>query len=318
MQAPTTARRRRAFWVYIGVGVAVAAVVVLGIGPPGILLPRSTVCQLGSLVGSYVIWTPNEPVNKPEGANVSAFVIAAGWNYTFTSGSLTVGGIHPNPESGNGWGDDSPDAGIALQGTLNNWTFYRVTNASVTGGGSNPCTQPYVAELGLPPYPSCGGPVTIPLEDNSSDVLEPHVWNGLWGPNDSFSEPPSCPGATPGTQVWFDTSFHSGGTGNSAPAMLSLCGMVGTFPVELDGIAQVPVVVTVPYAGHEISAAGYETWQGQPNPGQPFPGMDSFATAYYQLPDGWNWTLAPVGPADFPIDTSVPLPALVAFVRSNC
>ena len=63
---------------------------------------------------------------------------------------------------------------------------------------------------------------------------------------------------------------------------------------------------------------GYETWQGQPNPGLPLPGFPSFATAYYLLADGWNWTLAPVGPASSPIDPSAPLPALVAFVRSAC
>lgn len=315
---PSTSNRRPPPpWMCVVVGIAVAIVVVVGVGPPGELLPRVTVCQLGPEIGTYVIWTPDTPLNKPENVTVSASAASDGWNFTFTSGSLTVGTIHPGAGSG-GWGTSNPSAGIALQGTLNNWSFYRVTNASVIGGASNPCTQPYVAELGLSPFPSCGGFVTIPLENNSNDVLEPHVWNGLWGPNDSFSEPPSCPEATPGAYVEFDTSFYYGGTGNSAPVSLDLCGMVGTYPLELVGTAQVPIVVTVPYEGQEISAVGYETWQGSSNPGPPLPNMFSLATASYVLPDGWNWALAPVGPAGSPINPSAPLPALLAFVRSAC
>jgi hypothetical protein len=99
---------------------------------------------------------------------------------------------------------------------------------------------------------------------------------------------------------------------------MNLCDVTGGSPLELANIAQVPVVVNVPYQGHEISASGYEVWQGQPNPELPTPYMDSFATAYYLLPGGWNWTLAPVGPAAFPINPNAPLPSLVAFVRSAC
>ena len=227
MVGNTRARLPLAPWTCAVVGIALAAVVVVGFGPPGQLLPRVTVCQLGPEIGTYTIWTPNGPLNKPENTTVSAFSVPGASNYIFTSGSLTVG-VTPPDEDGGGWGEGNYSAGIALLGTLNNWTFYRATNASVIGSTSNPCTQPYVAQLGLDPFPTCGGFVTIPLENNSNDVLEPHVWNGLRGPNDSSSEPPSCPEATPGTQVWFDTSFYYGGTGNSAPVTLNLCGKVGS------------------------------------------------------------------------------------------
>ncbi len=318
MQAPAAARHRRPFWVFALLGVAVAAVIVAGLGPPGALLPRSTVCQLGSLVGNYVIWTPDQPLNKPEGTNVSAFVTSAGWNFTFTSGSLTVGRIETTPGSGGiGWADLTPNAGISSQGTLNNWSFYRATNTSIIGGDSNACTQPYVAESSAPPFLNCGGFVTIPLQNNSSDLLEPHVWNGLLGPNDSSSEPPSCPGATPGAYVWFDTSFHQNATGASAPVRWDLCNATGSEPLYVPGVVNVPIVVYAPYDGREISASGFETWIGS-DQSSAFPPSFGYWTASYEVPAGSSWLLAPIGPAAFPIDPGAPLPALVAFVREAC
>ena len=226
MDSVVRSARRRRPWVYSIAGIAVALLVVIGLGPTGLLLPHATVCQVGPLVGNYTIWTPDEPQNQPEGVNVSASVLSDGFNFTFTSGSLTVGALHPNEASWGGWGDGNMYTGISLQGTENNWSFYRAVNVSVVGGDSSPCSQPYVAEESFFPIQGCGGFVTIRLQSNTSDVVEPHVWDGRWGPNATLSEPPSCPPATPGAYVWFDTSFHANATGVSAPVRWNLCNLL--------------------------------------------------------------------------------------------
>ena len=272
---------------------------------------------MGPLVGNYTIWTPDEPLNQPEGENVSASVLSDGFNFTFTSGSLTVGALHPNEASWGGWGDGNMYTGISLQGTENNWSFYRAVNVSVVGGDSSPCSQPYVAEESFFPIQGCGGFVTIRLQSNTSDVVEPHVWDGRWGPNATLSEPPSCPPATPGAYVWFDTSFHANATGVSAPVRWNLCNLNGTAPLYVRGTAEVPVVVYAPYDGREISASGFETWIGNPL-SSTLPPDGNGATAYYEVPEGWIWLLAPVGPTSVPINPDVPLPSLVAFERLAC
>ena len=314
MGADLRAARRR--WGFVLVGAVVAVVLVMGVGPPGVFLPRVTVCQLGPLVGTYAIWTPDTPLNKPEGVNVSALVVNGGWNFTFSSGSLTVGAIHPSGDTGGGWGDYGPSFGVSMQGTLNNWSFYLVDNSSVIGSVSNPCTQEYVAEMGLPPYSDCGGLVTLPLENNTSDAVQPHVWDGKLGPNDSGSEPPSCPGATPGAYVWFDTSFHPNATGASAPVRWNLCNQIGTAQLYVPGVAEVPVTVYAPYAGYEISASGFETWTGSAQSVADLPVI--IYTATYGVPEGWTWLLAPVGPTSVPINPDAPLPSLVAFEQEAC
>lgn len=306
--------RNRSTWVSSIVGVATGVILVVGYGPSGVLLPRATVCQLGSYLGTYAIWTPGTPLNKPVGVNVSAFAVSDGWNFTFSSGSLTVGSIHPNPASGGGWGYDGPSSGVALLGSENNWSFYETSNVSEIGSASQPCTQPYVAELGLPPVQSCGGFVTIPLSNNTSDVVEPHVWTGGLGLNASSPEPPSCPAPTPGAYIWFDTSFHENATGVSSPVQWNLCSLVGNTQLYLSGVAEVPVVVYALYDGHEISTKGFETWVGPPQSVGPIEDW----TAYWSIPGGYIWTLAPVGPTASPIDPESPLPSLIAFERSAC
>ena len=308
--------RYRATWVFSVIGALVAVVLVVGIGPPATFLPRATVCQMGALVGTYAIWTPDTPLNKPEGVNVSAAAQAGGWNFTFSSGSVTVGSIHPSDLSAGGWYDGNPAAGISMQGTEVNWSFYSVHNTSVIGTSSNPCTQPYIAEMEFPPVQQCGGFVTIPLIDNTSDVAEPHVWNGKLGLNSSSPEPPNCPPATPGAYIWFDISLHENGTGALAPVQWNLCNLTGSFPLILPGVAEIPVVVHAPYQGREISATGFETWIGLPNGGDG-PGTELW-TAGYTVPAGWLWMLAPGGSAFAPIIPQLPLPSLVAFVRLAC
>jgi len=309
-------RPTRQRWEFVLVGAVVAAVIVVGIGPPGLFLPRATTCQLGAEVGTYAIWTPDTPLNKPEGVNVSVLVTAGGWNFTFTSGSITVGVLHPSGATSSGWGNYGPSSGISMQGTLNNWSFYHVTNTSVLGGTSDPCTQPYVAELGLPPVDNCGNFVTLPMQNSTNDSVEPHVWNGLWGPNDTYSEPTSCPGATPGAYVWFDTSFHAVGTGADAPVRWDLCNQTGTATLNVPGVAEVEVTVYAPYAGHEISASGFETWTGSAQSFVATPLIEYTAT--YGVPVGWTWLLAPVGPTSVPINPDAPLPSLVAFEQEAC
>jgi hypothetical protein len=312
---PRWSRRRKASVLTAGVACAVVALAILiGIAPPGFTMLGVSVCRLGAEVGSYVIWTPTLLLDKPDATNVSVWTIGGDWNYTFRSGSLTVGFLPPGPfKYGSGESDGGGEGGLFGNFQNHNWTFYRPVNESVIGTSPSPCTQRYVAKIGNPL--GCGGSVTLPLlPNNSTDTNEPHTWNGTVGENGSE---PVCTVQTPGTSVWFDSSFHSGGAGASAPVNLNLCDSPSNFPLELLGVARIPIVVSVPDQGREISATGFLTWQGNPM-GTFIPGIGSEASATWNIPGGWNWTLAPVGPASFPINPSQPLPALVAFERNSC
>jgi len=310
-------RYRRAL-VLVPAGAVVALVIFVGVGPPALFLKRVTVCELGPEVGTYVIWTPEELLNKPDLTNVSAYMDFGSWGYTFTSGSLTVGAIPSESTGGGGGGeaDHAPGGGISGDYQNHNWTIYQATNESVVGSTPGPCTQPYIAEIGQPQ--GCGGSARIPLlPNNSTDTNEPHIWNGTTGVNGSE---PGCPVQTPGAFVWFDTSFHSDGTGSSVPVTWNLCNRPGDSLLQLTAPAQIPIVVTVPYDGHDISSTGFEVWQGDPNGGTVGGDNPTFYadSASYSLPGGWNWTLAPVGPAQFQINPYLPLPSLVAFVQHSC
>jgi hypothetical protein len=309
-------RPKQRSWIFSVAGVAIAVLIVVGVGPQGVLLQRVTVCQLGAEIGSYSIWTPYVLLNQPDQTEVSMAAETNAWNYTFTSGSLTTGAL-PVGSTGSwgGFGNDGPSGGVLAEFQDSSWTFYHAVNKTVIGNSPGPCTQPYVAKVGA--SLGCGGLLTIPLyPNNSTDSNEPHIWNsstavsGTWGPG--------CPVQTPGTYVWFDNSYSANGVGNYAPVDLNLCGWNSTYPLWLDGTARIPVIVTVPYQGRDVSASGFISWYGQPNAGPPLSGQATGITAYYALPGGWNWSLAPVGPAAFPINPGEPLPGLIAFERSAC
>ena len=288
----------RSKWTYALVGVVAGALLLAGFGPPGLLLPHSETCQLGPSIGTYTIWTPVMLANIPDGGNASVF--AAGFNYTMTSGSLNVG-TTPTIPLNHGYGLTLSTAGIHGVFLNENWTFHRTTNVSTLGSGGNPCTQPYVAVFaGQPGY--CEGDGIIPIPVNSSDVTEPHEWNGTPSSN-WFNLNPGCPYSTPGASVWFDTTLHTGGPGVTFG--LNLCNMSGNYPMELDGPAYVPVVMTVPYHGGRVSASGYLTWLGDST------GDPDFTTASYNLPMGWSWNYGYVGPQP---STS----GLLAFERLSC
>jgi hypothetical protein len=291
------------------VGVAVAAVIVVGVGPPGLLLQRTTACQLGTELGTYTIWTPALIANIPDGGNVTVAVNE--WNVTMTSGSLTVNRLVPMGATAYRIGEEGHGLtnGLEVNYADFNWTFYATTNVSGYGGGGGPCTQPYIAEISFPGV--CGGILTLPLPDNSTDALEPHVWNGTAGVNGSENYP-GCH-QTPGSYVWFDSAFHGDGSGNAKPVNWNLCGLSGYHLLQLDSVAQVPVAIIVPYQGHDISASGFLSWTDVRGV-NPFLGP----TASYLVPAGWDWTLAPVGPVSTLVNPDQPLPGLVAFVRSAC
>jgi hypothetical protein len=301
---------------FAAMGLVVAILMFVGVGPPALFLRHVTVCRLGSEVGSYVIWTPLSIINKPYLTNVSIASYSDAFNYTITSGSLSMGALPVTGSGGyGGEGDYGPQGGLEVMYQNHNWTFFNTTNQSVVGSTPAPCSQPYVAELGA--SQGCGAWLTVPLlPDNSTDINEPHIWNGTTGENGTN---PVCAVETPGSYVWFDTSFHPGGTGNYAPVNWNLCREAGSHLLRLLGEARIPVVVTVPSRGHDISVSGYLNWYGNPG-GAYSPGMPPLPedTADYQIPGGWNWTIAPVGPAAFPINPDAPLPSLVAFVRSAC
>jgi hypothetical protein len=306
MNHPTNAQHPRLSLAFALAGVIVGLVIVLGVGPPGLVLSHETECQLGQELGTYTIWTPMAITNIPEGGSVSTATDA--WNLTMTSGSLTTNPLTPlGSEVGSGFDPGSYNGTFAEYQDFN-WTFYRTANVSVLDGSAGPCTQPFMAEMTVP-GDGCGGGAAIPLPDNSSDASEPHVWNGTAQLNGSESVS-GCPVQTPGTYVWFDSSFHAGGTGTSQQARWDRCNSPGYAPLTLVGNAQVPIAVTVPYGAGDISVRGMLTWHDT----APFTG----ATAVYEVPGGWVWTLAPVGPAASAIDPSQPLPGLVAFERSPC
>ena len=309
----TTVRQRSShLWLSALGGVVVAAVIVVGVGPPGLLLPRVTVCALGAPLGTYTMWTLDMPLNKPPGVTVSAYAEQGAVNFTFVSGSLTVGALRQDNRDSGGWGDFSTNAGISSMGDEINWTVYGVRNTSQIGGSAGACTQPFVAEEAREPVPSCGGFVTLPLANNASDVVEPHAWNGT---GETSWDPASCPPATPGAYLWFDTSFHAEGSGIAAPAPYDLCGLNGSYPLIVTAPAQIPVVVNVPYGGREISIRGFESWQGGAfDPFSPIGGT----TAYYSVPGGGNWMLSPVGPSSVGLVPTGYLPALVAFEELPC
>jgi hypothetical protein len=323
MPSGNRARGPQWAWLSLLAGGIAAVVLVVGIGPQGVLLQRASACELGPAVGTYTIWTPTAIVNIPDGGsvgyNVSYSYVGdrslSSWNYTFTSGSLTVGSIPAGPiASGGGPGESAPSAGIFATYADFNWTFYRTENVSQAGGVSNPCTQPYVGEMSWPAAGCESLWSVIPLANNSTDVNEPHVWNGTTGEDTSYQ--PGCPYGTAGTSVWFDSSFHVAGTGAAAPVQWNLCNSQAPQELEVTGLAQVPVQVTVPLGNGSITATGLLRWISQPPQGVVEP------TVTYNVPGGWMWTLAPVGPVSSGLSvpsSEVPSPSgLVAFIRTAC
>jgi hypothetical protein len=291
--------------------VIVGVVILVGFGWPGVFLPHGTVCQVGAEVGNYTIWMPLQLINIPDGGNVSYG--SDEWNVTVTSGSLTMNALVPQKGpifSSLAGGSGLYRAGIwAMYGDFN-WTIYDTRNTS-TMGVSDPCTQPYVAHL-IVPGGACGGSAVIGLTNNSTDLVEPHVWNGTAGENGTENYP-GCPVQTPGTYAWFDSSLHLGLSGEPAGVNWNLCGLSGFHNLVLNGIAKVPVALHVPVLGKDISISATLEWYDSP-------ALKVYAgpTVSYLLPGGWNWTLAPVGPVNSKINPDLPLPGLVAFDRSAC
>lgn len=291
--------RRRAA-VSVVAGAAVALLLVTGLAVPGWALPRTEGCQLGTAVGAYAIWTPLSLVNSPEGGNVNAF--ADSWHYTFASGGLTI--TSPPWDYPGGSGQTNASPGIFSSYGEFNWTFYRTQNVSGVGTGGSPCTQPYVAQFTQ--GASSGGLCVIPIPNGSSDMVEPHSFNG--------TGTDACPVTQTGPYVSFYTAFPAGDRLPGSVTRLDLCNLTGTYPLQVLGPAYVPVAVTVPYEGRNISATGQLSWFGDSSASLPF---DHF-TASYDVPAGWNWALSTFPPTTAGINLNLPLPGLVAFVRSAC
>jgi len=303
-------RRPPPFWTFALIGAVVAISVYAGVGPPGVLLPRGTDCELGSTIGTYTIWAPTGLLNIPDGGNVGYDSTAGQLNYSFTSGSLTVGGLRPvSGAGGGGAGETAPQAGIFASYADWNFTFYRTANASRVGAASDPCTQPYVASFALANGFCWSEFSIIPIPDNSTDSAEPHVWNATTGTNSTYN--PECPVRTPGTYVWFNSTLNLGGSGVAKPFRWDLCNDLENQTLMLETVARLPVVVTVPFGGGSISATGFLTWDGSGDSGIP--------TATYNLPGGWVWTIGPVGPVSSAVDPlAASIPGLLAFERSAC
>jgi hypothetical protein len=286
----------RAWLTPLLVGVVVASTLVIGFGPPGLLLPKT--CQLGKDIGTYLVWTPLTLVNIPDGGGVS--VSQNSWNYTMTSGSVTL--TSPPANTGlTGEQSSPPSSGIFNTFEETNWTFYETQNVSPSGSTAVPCTQPYIAEF-TGAYDDCFASPTLPLQNNTSDAIEPHSsnWSG-------FS--PECPAPSPGAYVWFNTSFPLPATG--ASTRLNLCGQSGFDTLAAYTPVQLPIAVNVPFQGREISSVGHLSWQG----------VDSAAdepSVTYNVPADWMWEVAPIGPTHSPLNLSRTLTQLLAFERFPC
>lgn len=310
MQEWLFARRKRLAPVaFVIVGIGVAATLVVGLGPYGFLVSSVTTCQIGSEVGNYTVWTPDGLVNIPDGG--SSYMGTNQLNFTMSSGSLTVGGLQsPSPLSvglGSGF-----HAGLLTQYDDWPWTFYSTRNVTTSGGSADPCTQPYVAVVTTDAGGPCGEiGVVLPLADNSSDAIEPHVWNGTAGDNGSRGTP-GCPTATPESYASFDSSFHSSGPGWNGGYDLNLCNSSSSYSFSTKFAAEVPIVVHVPYQGGMISAAGFLIWNST------VPHSSTGPAANYTLPGGWLWEVAPVGPIHGRLAQDMVTPGLLAFQRLAC
>jgi hypothetical protein len=255
-------------------------------------------CDLGASIASYSVWTPHALANIPNGGGAGAFENTVDW--TFSSGSLTVGMLRDSPDpSGYGGAFSYGATGIYADFDTYNWTVYSVTNGSGPLGSSSPCTQPYVAEVS--PGWGCGESVPLALGNNSSDAVEPNYWNITPG---EF-----CGSlVTPGTSVWFDTAFQSGGLDGSSTTVLNLCNWSTPFYDPVRGAVSLPIAFEAPYDGHSIRVVGTLEWV-------------SFATglptASYTIPPGFIWKVAPVGTSSFG-DTGFSPPGLLAFERLSC
>jgi hypothetical protein len=247
-------------------------------------------------------------VNIPDEGGVADEAASGQLNYTFTSGSLTVGALPSAPgHGGGGMGQLPPEAGIFAPYADYNFTFYRTTNASQIEATSDPCTQPYVASFSFFQGFCHSDFSIIPIPDNSTDAVEPHVWNATTGRNSTYN--PACPVRTPGAYVWFNSTLNLNGTGVAKPFRLSLCNSPENLTLSLEIVARLPVVVTVPFGGHSISTSGFLNWNGS----------GAVPTATYTVPTGWVWTLGPVGPVAWAVDPlTSPIPGLLAFERSAC
>ena len=299
--APRGARRGSSFRravISVVVGGLLATLLVVGVPA---LTTSTTACALGSPAGTAYIWTPQILVNVPLGGFASWSINRGNW--TFSSGSLVVGQL---PAAGGG---DSLEPGwneTGINGVvgLAEWTFFHVRNVTLASSNGVPCTQPYLAAIDSPLY--CGGvgnlSTILPLADNSSDFVEPHV-----------VPPQLCfagINATPGAELWFNTAYNS--TLSVSAETLSLCSPTVTGPlnVTLEGTAEYPIVVSMTLTTGEIHASGVMSWTQSDSSVGP--------TAAYGLPDGWVWNISALTPGTLPTLDDPQTTSLLAFERGTC
>ncbi len=225
---------------------------------------------------------------------------------TFTSGSLTVGGVPNENAGGFALWPGRNETGMNGDFGLAPWEFFHAQNVSTAFGQSDACGQPFVAEQVGPQICGAVGNLSglLVLPDNSSDAVQPH-----------YVQPTQpCPqNATPGASVWFDTSYHSAVSGGTSQTeVIALCGTYDSGPlnVTISGVARYPILVSMQIGGSVIRAAGFHAWEGG---GWPVDG-----SAAYTLPWGWIWNISEVVPGVLPTVSSPVTTSLLAFERSSC
>lgn len=287
----------------MAVGASVALGVVLTVSSSSVW---GTNCSLGGEVATALIWTPAVLVNIPAGGSGSWGASRLAW--TFTSGPLVVGGLSGPGGTISESGTPQGSSVAAIDGfvSLDRWGLFRAYNVSLPFKAGGGCTQPYVAEMLADMGGTRGVDLSsiLPLPNNTSDAIEPHVVPVLSG---GVLTP------TPGASVWFDTAYRPTNTlGAHESESISLCNApeTGTFNISLQGAAAYPIVVSITTNGQNLSSSGSVVWQG------PVPGYND--TVGYSLPGNWVWNISTVSSGVLPTVADASASSLLAFERFPC
>ncbi|HYA71138.1 MAG TPA: hypothetical protein VEH28_07220 [Thermoplasmata archaeon] len=274
--------------------VAVGVVIGVAVGGFGLVTPGlHTYCSMGSAVATTPLATPIAMVNSPYAGAASLNLSGDGPQYSFGSGSLNVTSDPWVPLSGENYGasqNGSEPWGLYM--TVN-WTVYSTQNT--TGiSGSGPCTQAYVAEVGLISSPQGSYSMhlfRLSLPNLTTDYQEPTSIPGV--PSVQFANGLDPRLGTVTAQSGSETYYpYSVGFGTCSVSPRS-------FQIIPTGTLRVPISVPFTVHGQGAEASGFLSWSG----------LEGYPTAVYTMPDlAGSWQFVSVG-APFSPTPSLQSPA---------